>query len=95
MLVVDTIGLNDKSFLDNFRTPHTEKLHVVERWRLIDDGERLEVKVRVEDPDAFYQPWSGIIRYNLVRQYMQEEVCAEGNRNLFNYGIPAAEKPDF
>ena len=95
MLVVDTIGLNDKSFLDNFRTPHTEKLHVVERWRLTDDGERLEVKVRVEDPDAFYQPWSGIIRYNLIRQYMQEEVCAEGNRNLFNYGIPAAEKPDF
>ena len=95
MLVVDTIGLNDKSFLDNFRTPHTEKLHVVERWRLTDDGERLEAKVRVEDPDAFYQPWSGIIRYNLIRQYMQEEVCAEGNRNLFNYGIPAAEKPDF
>jgi hypothetical protein len=94
-LVVDTIGLNDKSFLDNFRTPHTETLHVVERWRLIDDGERLEVKVRVEDPDAFYQPWSGIIRYNLIRQYMQEEVCAEGNRNLFNYGIPVAEKPDF
>jgi hypothetical protein len=94
-LVVDTIGLNDKSFLDNFRTPHTEKLHVVERWRLTDDGERMEVKVRVEDPDAFYQPWSGIIRYNLIRQYMQEEVCAEGNRNLFNYGIPAAEKPDF
>jgi hypothetical protein len=94
-LVVDTIGLNDKTFLDNFRTPHTEKLHVVERWRLIDDGERLEVKVRVEDPDAFYQPWSGIIRYNLIRQVMQEEVCAEGNRNLFNYGIPVAEKPDF
>jgi len=94
-LVADTIGLNDKTFLDNFRTPHTEKLHVVERWRLTDDGERLEVKVRVEDPDAFYQPWSGIIRYNLIRQYMQEEVCAEGNRNLFNYGIPAAEKPDF
>ena len=94
-LVVDTIGLNDKSFLDNFRTPHTEKLHVVERWRLIDDGERLEVKVRVEDPDAFYQPWSGIIRYNLIRQYIQEEVCAEGNRNLFNFGIPVAENPDF
>jgi hypothetical protein len=48
-LVMDTVGLNDKTFLDNYRTPHTEKLHVVERWRLIDDGERLEVKVRVED----------------------------------------------
>ena len=32
-LVVDTIGLNDKTFVDNFRTPHTEKLHVVERFK--------------------------------------------------------------
>src|SRR5215468_4121301 len=34
-LVVDTIGLSTKmSFLDMFRTPHTEKLHVVERFKL-------------------------------------------------------------
>src|SRR6266700_1477741 len=33
-LVVDTIGLNDKTYVDNFRTPHTEKLHVVERFRI-------------------------------------------------------------
>jgi hypothetical protein len=94
-LVVDTIGLNDKTFLDNFRTPHTDKLHVVERWKLIDGRERLQVTVTVEDPDAFYEPWSGIIRYYLVRQEIQEEVCAEGNRLLFDYGIPVAEKPDF
>jgi hypothetical protein len=31
-LVVDTIGLNDKSYVDNFRTPHTTQLHVVERF---------------------------------------------------------------
>ena len=32
-LVIDTIGLNTKTFIDSYRTPHTEKLHVVERWR--------------------------------------------------------------
>src|SRR5207253_9457361 len=62
-LVVDTIGLNDKSFVDNFRTPHTERLHVVERLKLVDDGKVLEVSIQVEDPDAFYEPWSGIQRY--------------------------------
>ena len=31
-LVIDTIGMNTKSFVDNYRTPHTERLHVVERW---------------------------------------------------------------
>src|SRR6266581_2310479 len=45
-LVVDTIGLQAKdSYLDWFRTPHTDKLHVVERYKLSDDGKRLEVLV--------------------------------------------------
>jgi hypothetical protein len=30
-LVIDTIGLTDKTVLDTYRTPHTEKVHVVER----------------------------------------------------------------
>ena len=33
-LVVDTIGLNTRTFIDNFRTPHSERLHVVERYHL-------------------------------------------------------------
>jgi len=37
-LVIDTIGLNDKTVVDIYRTPHTEKLHVVERWRMVDGG---------------------------------------------------------
>jgi hypothetical protein len=53
-LVVDTIGMNDKSYLDGFRTPHTEKLHVVERYRLIDGGNIIQVTLKVEDPDTFY-----------------------------------------
>ena len=52
-LVVDTIGQNLKTFVDAFRTPHSENLHVVERWRLIDGGKTLEVKITVDDPDAF------------------------------------------
>ena len=32
-LVVDTIGLNDRTFIDDYLTPHTDKLHVVERFR--------------------------------------------------------------
>src|SRR6202166_2864804 len=37
-LVIDTIGMNDKTVVDIYRTPHTEKLHVVERWRMVDGG---------------------------------------------------------
>src|SRR6266853_530625 len=62
-LVVDTIGLNDRTYVDNYRTPHTTQLHVVERFKLIDGGEGIEVNVRVEDPGAFTMPWNAIQRY--------------------------------
>jgi hypothetical protein len=94
-LVIDTIGMNDKTFVDNYRTPHTEKLHVMERWKQVDDGKMLEVNIRVEDPDTFNEPWSAIKRYRRVHEPMLEEVCAENNRPLFDYHIPTANRPDF
>ena len=94
-LVIDTVGLTAKTFIDPYRTPHTEKLHVTERWKLIDGGQRLEMQFRVDDPDAFYEPWSAMRRFRRVQQAYVEEVCAEGNRHLFEYNIPKADKPDF
>jgi hypothetical protein len=94
-LVVDTIGLNDKTVVDIYRTPHTEKLHVVERWRVVDGGQGMEVVFTVDDPDAFYEPWSGMRRYRRVQQTGYEKICAEGNQHLFSWPMPIAEKPDF
>jgi hypothetical protein len=94
-LVVDTIGLNTKTFVDQFRTPHTEKLHVIERWHMINGGKTMEVDVTVEDPDTFYQPWAGMVRWDRVQQTIEEWVCVEGNLTLFDYGVPKADKPDF
>jgi len=65
-LVVDTVGINESTWIDGFGTPHSKQLHVVERFRLIEGGEGLEANVRVEDPGAFTMPWSGIQRF---RQY--------------------------
>jgi hypothetical protein len=93
-LLVDTIGQNDRTFLDFFRTPHTEKVHVVERWRLTENGRIMEVIFTVDDPDAFYAPWTGLRRYRRVQQDMLEEPCAENNQH-FDWHIPVAEKPDF
>jgi hypothetical protein len=94
-LVVDTVGLNDKTVVDIYRTPHTEKLHVVERWRMVDGGQGMEVVFTVDDPDAFYEPWSGMRRYRRVQQTGYEKICAEGNQHLFSWPMPMAEKPDF
>ena len=54
-----------------------------------------EVKFTVDDPDAFYEPWSAIQRYGRVQQPLREDICAENNQHLFDYHIPAADKPDF
>ena len=94
-LVIDTVGQNSKTFVDNYRTPHTEKLHVVERWQMIEDESAMEVVFIVDDPDAFYEPWSGMRRYRRVQGQMTEDVCAENNQHLFDYHIPVADKPDF
>ena len=95
-LVVDTIGMNDKTVVDVYRTPHTEKLHVVERWRMVDDGKAMEAVFTVEDPDTFYQPWSGMRHYRRAQQEHDEIVCAENNtNNVFDYHVPKADKPDF
>jgi hypothetical protein len=93
-LVIDTIGQNDRTYLDFFRTPHTDKVHVVERWRLVENGRIMEVVFTVDDPDAFYAPWTGMRRYRRVQQAMLEEPCAENNQH-FDWPIPIAQKPDF
>jgi hypothetical protein len=98
-LMVDTIGISTKSFVDNYRTPHTDRLHVVERFKLIDGGKMLEDLITVDDPGAFTMPWSAVQRFRRVRRGpMEESICAENNVNPFNFFMvppPHAEQPDF
>src|SRR5215471_8983994 len=98
-LVIDTIGLSTKnSYTDNFRTPHSEKLHVVERLTLEPDGQHLTGIVTVEDPDTFNAPLTMKQRWLKTKGSMRETICAENNLDYFNQGlfpIPTAEKPDF
>ncbi len=98
-LVVDTIGISDKSYVDNYQTPHTGQLHVVERFHMIDGGKMLEVSVHVEDPGAFTMPWDAIQRYRRTNSGpLSEIVCAENNDDHFHHGLepmPQADKPDF
>jgi len=106
-LVVDTIGFNDKTVLTN-DVPHTSQLHVIERFRLIQNGTQLQVEFTVDDPGTFNAPWSGIVTYRRRGDGAQltEAPCAESNAlnggAFFPQGtgsevipIPIASKPDF
>jgi hypothetical protein len=71
-LVVDTIGIDKRTFLDGFQTPHSDQLHVVERFRITDGGKMMEATLRVEDPGAFTMPWTAIQRWRRVEPGVAE-----------------------
>jgi hypothetical protein len=98
-LVVDTIGLNDKTFIDNFRTPHSEKLHVIERFRLAESGRFLDAEVFIDDPRVFLKPLRVTKRSRRVQATLAEWRCVDGEmNNPFTGGadpLPTAQQPDF
>jgi hypothetical protein len=71
-LVVDTIGIDTKTFVDNFETPHSEKLHTIERFHMTNGGMGMEVSLHVEDPGAFTTPWDALQRYKRVEPGIAE-----------------------
>jgi hypothetical protein len=101
-LVIDTIGLvaHPLSVLDMFRTPHTEKLHVVERFKVTTTGNNkfLEAFVKIEDADTFYEPMHMTKRWKKEPNSWVETICAENSSDHFNHNlvpIPEARRPDF
>lgn len=99
-LVIDTIGLNDEALIDRFGVPQTTKTHVVERYRISDDGRSLVAHVTVTDPAMFHLPWSGTVTYALRPNatVIEEMRCAENNKDAAtgeDYPIPTATAYDF
>jgi len=83
-LVVDTIGLNDKTWLDQVGHPHSSALHVVERiWRA--DHMTLEDSITIDDPKAYARAWTGQQILTLRPSWnLAEYVCAD-NINFLDY----------
>src|ERR1043166_1652896 len=80
-LVVDTIGLNDKFWLDSAGTPHTEKLHLVERYSR-PDYNTLRRVVTIDDPGAFTKPFDVTYEAKLGEPNSEiiEYFCIENNQ---------------
>jgi hypothetical protein len=76
-LVIDTIGFNDRGWMEIY--PRTEKLHIVERYRRVDSG-HMEVHVTVEDPGVFSSPWHMNMDWDLAPQEELIEYVCENNK---------------
>jgi hypothetical protein len=76
-LVVDTIGFNNKTWLDNAGHPHSDALHVVERIRRM-DHDTLQIDFTFDDPKAYTKPWTGQKVFRLRPGWeITEQVCAD------------------
>lgn len=91
-LVVDTIALDDRPFIDDEGSSHSTQLHLIERYTKIDGGAKLQLIMTVEDPVTLEHPYSYQRIYNWrpdVRP--QEYICEENNRNAPVNGITVAK----
>lgn len=80
-LVVDRVGFNDRVWLDQDLHPHTDKLHVVERYRRPDLG-HLEIETTVDDPGTFLHPYTTKRIADLAPdQEIHEFICNENNQD--------------
>ena len=81
-LVVDTVAINERTWLDSYGLEHSLGLHLVERFRL-SDADTLEYSVTFEDPEFYREPWT--LTIDLERQVdtrLIEYVCSENERDL-------------
>jgi hypothetical protein len=76
-LVVDTLGFNDKTWLDRGGLPHSEQLHVTERIRR-PSHDALEIHFTIEDPKTYIKPWVGVRIYKLQPNWnIKEFICLD------------------
>jgi len=80
-LVVDTIGFNDKTWVDRAGHPHSEDMHVTERIRRA-DPKTLTVDISIEDPKAYTKPWGGHLTFDSRPDWHISEMICEDNVNF-------------
>ena len=72
---------------------------MVERFKLVDGGDALQVTATVEDPGAYNMPWSAVQRWKRgPERNILEQICAENSEFFYEYQqvpMPQATKPDF
>ncbi len=84
-LVVDRMGFNDTVWLDQELHPHSDKLHVIERYRRPDLG-HLEIETTVEDPGALLHPFTTKRLADLAPdQEIHEFICNENNQDVEHF----------
>lgn len=101
VLVVDSIGFNDRTWLDAVGSPHTDRLRLVTRISKIEDGRKIEFLTTYDDPGMYTRPFT-VRRTASFRPDMRlleseiENMRAENNANLIyeDFDAPRDAAPE-
>jgi len=91
-LVVDVADFGEETWLDRAGNFHSTKLHVVERWRLLDEN-TIEYKATLEDPNVYSKPWTLSVLLHRHREknfQLIENYCFTLDYDKY-YPVPASE----
>ncbi len=76
-LVADTVNLNNKTWIDRMGHPHSDALHVIERFQRV-DHDHLVDDITIDDPKAYTRPWTAHLPYVLKPKWtLAEEFCED------------------
>ena len=82
-LVVDTVNFNGKTRLDTIGHPHSDQLHITERFARPDAG-HISYEVTVDDPKTFIKPWKNVRTFTLRPDWeIMEYSCEENNKSFW------------
>jgi hypothetical protein len=85
--VADTTNFNDRTWLDSAGNLHTDQMHVVERFTMVNDR-TINYEATIEDPKAYTKPWKVAFTFNRNMQPNYETMefaCIEGNDDTSHY----------
>ena len=92
-LVVDVVGFNDRTWLDAAGHPHTEQLHVIERYTR-QETDTLHYEATIDDPGAYTKPWTVGWKVRWQPDWDPlEYICQENNRDVGVNGHMVGLKP--
>jgi hypothetical protein len=78
--VVETVGINDRTWLDDSGYPHSDALRITERIRRVDFG-RMDIEFTFDDPKAYTKPWTVKVAFELMPDTELLEYVCENERD--------------
>lgn len=85
-LVVTTVGFNTLTKLDRAGLPNSESMRVTEAYSLATGGQRMTVRITIDDPESYERPWTTQRTFRRLSGYrIKEDVCQLSNPEFESY----------